>query len=627
MRTTSYIVAAIAALALGACATRAPSPSVDTQILERRARTQAQSGNPAAAAQAYRELADAAAGDERSRYLVAGARLMLAAGDAATASRWLSEALSSAGAQRRNEIVALLARADLESGRPEAALQRLAAIEQPVPLPVQQEAAEVRGRALLAVGRVVDGVRELVEREIWLDDADAIIANQRLIWDALPSQTAAAPTGDSIVDGWLALAPVASVQIDSAEFRRRLLEWRRTYFDHPAAGGLLAELLSAQRAEGPPAQIALLLPLETAQRTQAIAVRDGFMAAHLESGSARESSVRVYDTGSQGAAAAYLEAQLDGADFIVGPLLRQEVEEVMAQSGFVPTLALNWAQVDAPFLQSFYQFGLAPEDEVRAIAQRAIAADHRTAVALVASDDRGYRLLNTFREEFEALGGRILASTGYVPGAQDVSGAIRDLLNVSRSEQRHRRLEANLGVDIGFEPRRRRDVDMIFLQADPRMGRLLAPNLRFFYAGDIPTYATAEIYEPANRGGDRDLNGVMFPDVPLLLTPDQRSASLTRELEAYWPQRGSQWIRLYGLGFDAYELTSALYGGTGAQWPVEGFSGELTVDPTGHIRRGLPIAQFRNGLPVALEPLPSVEPPPSVEPLPSAGSREFVGSR
>jgi len=253
-------------------------------------------------------------------------------------------------------------------------------------------------------------------------------------------------------------------------------------------------------------------------------------------------------------------------------------------------------------LRNFYQFGLAPEDEVSAIVRQAVLSGHRTAVALVASDERGYRLLNSFRTEFEALGGQLLNSAGYVPNAQDVSGAIRDLLNVSRSEQRHRRLEANLGVDIAFEARRRQDIDMIFLQASPTMGRLLAPNLRFYYAGDVPTYAISEIYEPGNRAADTDLEGVVFPVVPLLLTPDSRSSALTQALQAHWPQRATQYLRLYGLGFDAYELVGALYALDASAWPVEGFSGRLDLDPFGKIRRDLPFAQFRNGRPTMLAP-------------------------
>jgi len=344
-------------------------------------------------------------------------------------------------------------------------------------------------------------------------------------------------------------------------------------------------------------------------------VRDGFFASHLASGYVRESTVIVYDTTARGATNAYLQAQLDGADFIVGPLLNSEVEAVLPQSGFIPTLALNWARTDAPFLQSFYQFGLAPEDEVRAIARQAIAVGQTTAVALVASDDRGYRLLNSFRAEYEALGGRVLSSAGYVE--QDVAGAITNLLNVARSTQRHRRLQANLGVNVAFEPRRRQDVDMIFLQADSRMGRLLAPNLRFYYAGDIPTYATSEIYEPGNRATESDLNGVMFPDIPLLLTPDALATGLARELQIHWPQRASQLIRLYGLGFDAYQLIPALYNEDATVWPIAGISGGLDIDALGRIRRDMPFAQFRNGRPVALAPAPRSD----------GEQREFVGSR
>jgi outer membrane PBP1 activator LpoA protein len=527
------------------------------------------------------------------------------------------EARVGADLDQQNTVLALQARIELAMANPQAALATLAQIRAPVSIPVLREATEVRGLAFFALGRHAEGVRELAEREIWLESAEEIIANQRLIWNSLPQQPLQA-TGDAVVDGWLALAPVALVEGDPVEFRRRLLEWRRVYVDHPAAGGLLAELLRAQRTAGArPARIALLLPLTTAQRAQALAVRDGFMAAHLESGAVRETTINVYDTSARGAPDAYLQAQLDGADFIVGPLLRGEVEAVVGQSGFVPTLSLNWAQAELPLLQNFYQFGLAPEDEVVAIARQAIASGQRTAVALVASDERGYRLLNNFRAEFEALGGQLLSSAGYVPGVQDVSGAIRDLLNVSRSEQRYRRLAANLGVDIAFEARRRQDIDMIFLQADSRMGRLLAPNLRFYYAGDIPTYATSEIYEPGNRGGDADLNGVMFPDVPLLLLPDSRSAALTHSLQTYWPQRAAQWVRLYGFGFDAYELIQPLYNLEAGAWPLTGFSGQLSIDAAGKIRRSMPFAQFRNGRPVVLAA--AAAPPPD--------SKELAGLR
>ncbi len=186
-----------------------------------------------------------------------------------------------------------------------------------------------------------------------------------------------------------------------------MLTWRQTYTDHPAAGGLLAELLAAQRGTAWPAHIALLLPLSSPQRAAALAVRDGFMAAHLRGPHGAGTTVRVYDT-AQGSQQAYLKAQLDGADFIVGPLLKPEVDQVIAQAGFVPTLALNFATKDGTFLRSFYQFALAPEDEARTIAATAAAAGAKTALAFVPSNARGYQIRDTFRAEFEARGGQLV---------------------------------------------------------------------------------------------------------------------------------------------------------------------------------------------------------------------------
>jgi hypothetical protein len=413
------------------------------------------------------------------------------------------------------------------------------------------------------------------------------------------------------VDGWLALAPIATS--NPADLRRSLLRWRETYTDHPAAGVLLADLLAGQRATGFPTQIALLLPLSSPQRAQALAIRDGFLAAHLRSANGDATSIRVYDTSQGGGQTQYLRAQLDGADFIVGPLLAADVEQVITQAGFVPTLALNFSQAATPSLRSFYQFSLSPEDEARVIADAMALGGARSAVAFIPNSDRGRRTLATFRMEFEARGGRLIDYVGYDRGSQEFAQPIMSLLNITRSNQRERRLATSLGVPIEFEPRRRRDIDAIFIAADDaRAGRLLAPQLRFYSAGDIPTFATSDIYVPGNAG-DNDLNGLIFADAPVLITPSTSADDLRHDLQTYWPQRG-ELMKLYGMGFDAYQLIGSLYNDSRAAWPVRGMSGDLSLDTNGRIHRGLPLAQFRNGKPAEYE-------------LPVAASRELVGTR
>jgi outer membrane PBP1 activator LpoA protein len=605
-RGAARIVAVALFAFAAACTSVTPTqrPTGDPAALEQRARAAVEAGNLPAAADLYTQLAAASSGTARIEFLLQAARIAADYGDTALARRRLGEARNGATLAQQQASTVLLARLELAEGRPQAALDLVAALPQSLPQPTQGDAAAVRGQALFRVGRPVDAVRVLVEREVWLEDAESILANQRMIWDGFRATAAPLPatsTGDAVVDGWLALAPLANTAGD--DLRRSLLGWRQTYTTHPAAAGLLAELLAAQRSAAFPSQIALLLPLSSPQRAFALAIRDGFMAAHLRNGAQSATSVRVYDSSRMGSSEAYLQAQLDGAEFIVGPLLKEEVDEVIGEAGFVPTLALNFATNDTTFLHTFYQFALAPEDEARVIAAAAIVAGAKTAVAFLPSNQRGYQIRDSFSVAFQQAGGQLLDSYPYEPALQDFSQPTASLLNVTRSRDRHRRLAANLGVPVQFpEARHREDVDMIFvIVEDSRAGRLIASQLRFFGAGDIPVYANAYLFDdPANAARYNDLNGFIFADTPGLLAPNGDASELRSYLETYWPQRASL-VRYYGMGFDAYGLIASLYADDGAPWSLRGLSGDLSLDAQGRVRRVLPLAQFRYGRPVTLD--------------------------
>jgi hypothetical protein len=453
----------------------------------------------------------------------------------------------------------------------------------------------------------------LVEREIWLESGAAILDNHAKIWDGLsqPSSLAAAAlrTGDSTIDGWLALAPLTQLTDDSERFLDALINWRQEFGNHPAAGGILAEQLALLRGDGDrPTKIALLLPLSSAVRASAEAIQQGFFAAFLGSDSSKQTSIQIYDTSQRGSVESFMTAQLEGADFVVGPLLTEEVQQVQAQAGFIPTLALNLGAPEANAATNFFQFALAYDDEVEAIAARAIADGHRTAAILYASSDRGYEQRDRFRAAWESYGGQVVSAVPYVPGSENLSAPIEELLNITQSESRHTRLEANLGLSIEFEPRRRADIDMIFIQVEPANGnvtaRLLVPLLRDNHAdpADIPTFATRDIYDPTRRNGDPDLNGLIFPDVPLLINPNGGAEIAATRLAEFSTTSANQNPRFFAFGFDAYRLIEALYARADTEWPLSGASGELYLSDNGRIRRALPFAQFRDGQPRPLAP-------------------------
>jgi len=100
------------------------------------------------------------------------------------------------------------------------------------------------------------------------------------------------------------------------------------------------------------------------------------------------------------------------------------------------------------------------------------------------------------------------------------------------------------------------------------------------------------------------LNDFIFADVPALIAPDDDAVNVRAEVETYWPQRDTNLLRYYGMGFDAYRLVGPLFTEDLAAWPIRGLSGDLSLDAQGRVRRVLPLAQFRNGRPVPYDVIP-----------------------
>ena len=210
----------------------------------------------------------------------------------------------------------------------------------------------------------------------------------------------------------------------------------------------------------------------------------------------------------------------------------------------------------------------------------------------------GERVLRAFRERLETLGGVVVASQTYSATNRDHSDALRLLLLLASSDERHRSLTNALGVKSEFEPRRRDDIDLVFLGARPEQARQIGPQLRFFRTGELPIYATAQIYD-----GDAlppDLSGLRFCDMPFMLAQDGAWAALRTDLRTQFP-RSRDTARLPALGYDAYTLVQLIESGqltAGSFFPAA--SGTLSLRGDRVIARGLTCTEIRNG---ALKPL------------------------
>jgi outer membrane PBP1 activator LpoA protein len=343
------------------------------------------------------------------------------------------------------------------------------------------------------------------------------------------------------------------------------------------------------------AHIALLLPVTGRASAAAISVRDGFMTAYYQTPAHERPRVRVYDTGTQSVADALAQATSAGAEFVVGPLTR---EEVVAAADYPavrpPVLALNFLPPERPPPAQFYQYALSPEDEARLAARRVLEDRHRRGVAIVPAGDWGARVLAAFKQELQAGGGDLLATTQIDTARTDYTAPITEVLRLSDSTARHHKLESVLGTKLQFEPRRRNDIEFIFAPAQANIERQLRPQLRFHFAGDIPTYATSDAFEPDPRANE-DLDGLMFPDMPWMLGGDLAEAVRAAAREA-WPADGPRRGRLFAFGFDALRLTQALkHMGVSGNISVDGLTGHLSLDPQHRVHRDIGWAQVHNG--------------------------------
>lgn len=343
------------------------------------------------------------------------------------------------------------------------------------------------------------------------------------------------------------------------------------------------------------AHVALLLPITGRTAAAALSVRDGFMTAFYQSPVASRPQIRVYDTGETGIAEAVTRATQEGAEFIVGPLTREEITAAAELAiRRPPVLALNFLPPEKPAPADFYQFALSPEDEARQAARRVLADGHKIGIAFVPSGDWGTRVLAAFTQELVAGGGTLLTNAAIDSALTDYADPITTALRIADSQARHKRLESVLGTKLQFEPRRRGDIEFIFAPAPANMERLLRPQLRFHFAGDIPTYATSDAFEPDPRA-NQDLEALMFPDMPWMLGSELADAVRESARNA-WPNGAARRGRLFAFGFDGYRLAMALRANPNTtNVNIDGLTGHLSLDRDRHVRRDLGWAQLKNG--------------------------------
>jgi outer membrane PBP1 activator LpoA protein len=315
----------------------------------------------------------------------------------------------------------------------------------------------------------------------------------------------------------------------------------------------------------PTGPIALVLPLESPTYGRAAdAVRAGFAAAATAAGV----PYTIFAHGDGDVLVAMARARAAGARLIVGPLLRDDLRALALAPIDLPwTIALNTLDDGTPLPSRVYTLALAIESDAPPLVRRA-RADGAQKVAVVGSD-------SALQKRF---------ATAFVDEWIRAGGGPPMLLHFDRAPDMLALLRRELD---------REHVDAVVLALDASDAALVKP-----YLGTIPAYTSSQVNDRQPPAVLRDLDNVIFVDIPWLAEPD--SAVFANLPRFDYPSASLD--RLYALGLDAFAVAQTFEDGPPTRLDLEGATGHLWLD-TGHrIQREGVLLQFQAGAIVPLEP-------------------------
>jgi len=515
--------------------------------------------------------------------------------------------------------------------RAESALQQMLAVTSPSEHSIawQIRYAQSLSDSYAANHNYLEAARQRIALDDLIDNSEQLEQNNAKIWDAIDQvnidflKQSINQFNTRRVNGWLDIVLINKQwggQPD--QLFKQLSLWEKRYPLHPAKQyqqEIFTKIASTKPIETK--QVAVLLPLSGRFASFGKMVHDGIVAAHYQQPEANKAPVlKFYDTAqSLSGLVSYQNAISDGADFVVGPLDKKSIDDILAQDSLAtPILFLNSVQDSPDRHKMVFQFDLSIEDEAIQAAHRAWEKGYRKAVALISDDKRGERATTAFKNYFEQLGGELIDVQKYSikksKGKKQFSDDVKNLLRVNSSIERKQKLEQILGRNIEFEMRRRQDAEFIFMIAKPADARRIKPFINFYFALDLPVISTSRVYSgKPNAQLDNDLNGIEFSDIPLYISQQPDIQTARKTLQQIEPQiLKNNNGRLFSLGFDAYQIIpkiTKLKAFPEYRW--YGLSGEIGIDEQGFVHRYLTWAKFQRGVPQSTK---ERVPPESIDP-------------
>lgn len=434
-------------------------------------------------------------------------------------------------------------------------------------------------------------VKSLVSLEPLLIDAE-VVTNHKQIWSLLNTLPGAsllaleeAPAPD-ITTGWLRLAHIANKFGTQPNRLARLLEnWKRDFPTHPALTDMPASLSNVQAGPSTGVEkVAVMLPLSGNLALQGNAIRNGMLSAYKDQ--QKHFALSFYDTQKQTIPTLYNQVIEEGADLIIGPLLKDRVEILSKLSPIVPILALN--ELDKPIISdSLFYFSLSAATDAFDTAQHLYNLGYRKPLLIAAQGRVGARSIEAFEQTWAHLSQEKPVVATF-RARNEIEGLVKNALRNTPS------LRAGEVVSLSNPATPARAIDVVYVVANNLETRMIKPNIDIAVnpMGSLPIFASSRSHDSTSREIMNELNGLQVADMPLMMGG---FAAQRAQINQLWPQYQADELRFYAMGYDAIGLAEQLTQLRSVGGEQAGMSGQLSIDHQGKVMRKLSWATYQNG--------------------------------
>ncbi|MEB3545006.1 penicillin-binding protein activator [Escherichia coli] len=480
-----------------------------------------------------------------------------------------------------------------------AGAQNLLAKITPADLEQNQQARYWQAKIDASQGRPsIDLLRALIAQEPLLG-AKEKQQNIDATWQALSSMTQEQANtlvinaDENILQGWLDLQRVwFDNRNDPDMMKAGIADWQKRYPNNPGAKMLPTQLVNVKAFK--PAstnKIALLLPL------------NGQAAVSAPANPSAE--LKIYDTSSQPLSQILSQVQQDGASIVVGPLLKNNVEELLKSNTPLNVLALNQPENIENRVNICY-FALSPEDEARDAARHIRDQGKQAPLVLIPRSSLGDRVANAFAQEWQKLGGGTVlqqkfGSTSELrAGVNGGSGIALTGSPITLRATTDSGMTTNnptlqtTPTDDQFTNNGGR-VDAVYIVATPGEIAFIKPMIamRNGSQSGATLYASSRSAQ-GTAGPDfrLEMEGLQYSEIPMLAGGNL--PLMQQALSAV--NNDYSLARMYAMGVDAWSLANHFSQMRQVQgFEINGNTGSLTANPDCVINRKLSWLQYQQG--------------------------------